>query len=173
MNAFQDKKQKDKISIVKMKQRFNTMGSTYLNKKAVVSKNDAKQRLNNLPESIGEGILRIEDYLIRKNIDVKRCFKDMNRNGNGVGFKEEFCRIFIKVYKLSNFNLENLTDIYNALDQNRDNSITIGEFMFFIEGAKRSADERRKQISTDVKAQIIYDIEKLFDEFYPQGRGYI
>ena len=173
MNAFQDKKQKDKISIAKMKQRFNTLDPTYLNKKAVVSKNDAKQRLNNLPESIREGILRIEDYLIRKNIDVKRCFKDMDRNGDGVVSKEEFCRVLIKVYKLSNFNLESLTEIYNALDQNKDNSVTIGEFMFFIEGAKRSADERRKQMSADVKDQIIYDIGKLFDEFDPQDKGYI
>ena len=173
MDAFKDKKQKDKISVARMKQRFNMIDPTYLNKKAVVSENDAKQRLNNLPESIREGILRIEDYLIRKNIDVKQCFKDMDRNEDGVVSKEEFCRVLIKRYKLSNFNLESLTEIYNALDQNKDNSITIGEFMYFIDGAKRSADERKKQMSADVRDQIIYDIGKLFDEFDPQGRGYI
>jgi len=130
--GFRDKKSKDKISIAKIKQMFNTIDPTYLNPKAVKSENDAKQRLNDLPDDIRESIIKIDDYLQRKNITVKECFTEMDKNGDGTISKEEFLRVLMRVYKISNFSMEKLTDVYKALDQNKDNSVSIGEFMFYI-----------------------------------------
>jgi len=172
-SAFRDDKERSKISLNKIKQRFNTIDPTYLNKKAVQSEADAKNRLNNLPEKIKENVTRIDDYFKRKGLDVKQVFKEMDRNKDGTISNEEFCRVLMRTYKIQNFSLDQLADVYNHLDINKDNSMTIGEFMYFIEGAKRSLEDRRRQLSKDVTDQMLFEVEKLFEAFDTKNNGYI
>lgn len=70
--AFQAEEAKDKISLKKMKQKFNTIDPSYLNKGAPSNISDAKVRLSKLPESIRDSLLKIDDYLQRKGINAKR-----------------------------------------------------------------------------------------------------
>lgn len=171
--AFRDDKAKDKISIDRMKQRFNTIDPSYLNKTAVKSGTDAKLRLNHLPEKIRKDIIAIDNYFRRKNIDVRECFKLMDKNKDGTISEQEFCKVLMKEHKISGFHRDDLIEIYKALDINKDNSVTIGEFMYFIEGAVRSKEDMARQMSDDVKEQLIGEIKNLFEEFDTQRKGYI
>lgn len=172
-NAFRDDVARSKISINKMKQRFNTLDPSYLNKNAVKSESDAKQRLNSLPEKIKDFILRIDDYFQRKNMDVRQIFKEMDADGNGTVSNEEFCRVLMRKHRVYNFTLDQFQEVYKALDVNRDNSVSLGELMYFFQGAKRSLEDRKRQMSAEVKDQIKFEIDKLFEEFDTENKGYI
>lgn len=171
--AFRDDKDKTKISVNKMRQYFNTIDPSYLNKGAVKSEADAKQRLNNLPEKVKEYVTRIDNFFKRKNLDIKQIFKEMDKDGNGTISEAEFTRTLMKTYRVDGFDITKFKEVYTALDLNKDNSITVGELMYFFEGAKRSEEERKRQMSKDVLDQISFEISKLFEEFDSGNKGYI
>ena len=156
-----------------MKLKFNTFDPSYLNKDAPSNKADAKYRLSKLPESVKDSLLRIDDYLQRKGIDSKRCFRDMDKNKDGTISKEEFQKVLIREYRIKNFTIEQLGEVYSKLDQNNSNSLTIGEFMYYIEGAHQSVEDRKKQMSDDVKEQMLYEINRLWDELDEGQKSFI
>ena len=171
--AFQAEEAKDKISLKKMKLRFNTVDPSYLNKGAPSNIVDAKTRLSKLPESVRDSLIKIDDYLQRKGINSKRWFRDMDVNKDGTISKEEFQKVLIREYRIRNFTIEQLGEVYQKLDQNNSNSLTIGEFMYYIDGAHQSIEERKKQMSDDVKEQMKYEINRLWDELDEGQKSYI
>jgi Ca2+-binding EF-hand superfamily protein len=171
--AFRDDKQRSKISINKIKQRFNIIDPGYINKRAVKSSTDAKQRLALLPENMRENITRIDNFFKRKDYDIRQVFKQMDKNQDGTISVQEFTRVIMRDYRITGFDLHQLEEVYKALDVNKDNNISIGEFMFYFEGAKRSEEDRRRQMSKDVKDQMKFEISKLFEEFDTGNKGFI
>ena len=171
--AFRDDKERSKLSVNKMRQRFNIVDPSFLKKTAVKSEADAKQRLLNLPQNIKDYITRIDNYFKRKNLDVKQVFKEMDKNQDGTISEQEFTRVLMKTYKVDGFNITKFREVYMALDINKDNSISIGEFMYYFEGAKRTEEERRQMLSKDAVDQMKYDIGKMFEEFDTGNKGFL
>ena len=172
-SAFRDDKHRSKISINKIKQRFNMIDPTYLNKKAIRSATIAKQRLGNLPTDVKENIERIDNFFKRKDYDMKQVFKRMDIDKDGTISKKEFCKVLMRDFRITGFDNKQLETMYDHLDMNKDNSLSIGELMYYMEGAKRSEEDRKKQMSKDVKDQLLFDIHKLFEEFDTDSKGYI
>lgn len=96
----------------------------------------------------------------------------MDVNRDGTVDKMEF------VTKLSYLNipgiqLSDLGMIFDALDINNDNSLSLNEFGMFIEGAKATRAQRLQDLDPKIEEDMRREIQTLFSQFDANGDGFV
>ena len=75
--------------------------------------------------------------------------------------------------KLPGIDKEEFSEIYDAIDVNRDGQLSVNEFGLYVKGAKAPRTERLLNLTEQNKREIYEEIDKLFREFDKNGTNKI
>ena len=110
--------------------------------------------------------------MVRNEYDVKKMVAALDTNKDGFVSKEEFCMEMADL-KIPGIEVDEFSEIYDAIDVNGDNQLSVNEFGLYVKGAKAPRTERLLNLTEANKREINVEIDKLFLEFDKNGTNKI
>jgi Ca2+-binding EF-hand superfamily protein len=85
----------------------------------------------------------ISDYLIRNSITIETLHKTLDINNDGSVDKLEFVDGVSKIITTTSLTRQDLGTIFDAIDLNGDNYLSVNEFGYYLDGAKLQKDQKK------------------------------
>lgn len=120
------------ISLNTLRQKMNLLDPSYLNPLAPATQQEVKSMIDKLPDKIKNDMIKINNYLKSKKIDIFECFDKMDVDGDGTISKKEFIDVLLKEYAIPEITREWLSVVFDAIDKNKTGDISIGEMLMYI-----------------------------------------
>lgn len=89
---------------------------------------------------------RISEYLKRNNLSVTKMYEMMDLDKSGTVDRDEFVTSMARILQVPGMDMKSYAMIFNALDINNDNILSVNEFGMFIEGAKVNKQQRMLEL---------------------------
>ena len=91
------------------------------------------------------------------DITIEEMHRKLDRNGDKMLQKHEFVEGLSK-YNISDLRNSDYGIIFDALDINHDGELSLDEFAMFLEGAKKSRDNRLRQMDPETLRQLEQEV---------------
>jgi len=88
----------------------------------------------------------ISDYMARNNITINTLHTTLDINQDGSVDKLEFVDGMTKIITATSLTRQDLGTIFDAIDVNGDNYLSVNEFGLYLEGAKLQKDQKKAQL---------------------------
>jgi calmodulin len=85
---------------------------------------------------VKQALTRISEHLKRNGITVLKMYEMMDLDKNGTVDRDEFVTTMARILQIPGLDMRSYAMIFNQLDINNDNHLSLNEFGMFIEGAK-------------------------------------
>ena len=121
----------------------------------------ARDRFQGFDPKVRQQLQKISDYLKRNNITLQKMYEDMDVNRDGTVDKIEFVNK-LGYLQVPGVQLSDLGHIFDAIDINNDNSLSLNEFGMFIEGAKATREQRLADLDPKLMDDMKREIQVLF-----------
>lgn len=112
----------------------------------------------------------ISDYLQRNDITLQQFFERLDSDGDGKVNYSEFVDGVATIVVSGSLTKENLQQIFEAIDVNKDKFLTVNELSLFLQGAQLKRTQKLSRIDPHIIAEIKKEIETLF-QFFDRGTG--
>jgi len=107
---------------------------------------------------------KVQEHLEIHGLDLNTYFQRIDSNRDGKLQKNEFIEA-VKLMKIPNVSNADVGQVFDLIDANGDGSLTPNEFALFIQGAKKSKQDRIKQVPVSIEREMRQEIQELFREF--------
>ena len=168
--VFSNSKEPDKISKNLIKRNINLLAPDFLNKGAVATRKEVTDRLAHLDPKIKNTLTKISTYLKRERMDTLTFFNKCDEDGDGVLTADEFCEGVLS-WKIVGMKDRHLREAYEAMNTNKDDTLTLGEIWMYIEGAKPTEQERNAVLERELTRDMEEQINDLFNEFKDESKS--
>ena len=162
--AFSSPKEPDKISSNLIKKNINLLAPDHLNKVSVTSKKEVVNRLSHVDSKIKETLEKISTYLKKERVDTMTFFDKWDEDGDGVITEDEFTK-WTTTFKITGVKDKHCREAFQAMDVNKNGTLTIGEIWLYIEGSQPSNEERNIIIEKELETELNDQINDMFNEF--------
>ena len=111
---------------------------------------------------------KINDFIERKGLTSLECFDLIDTNSNGVIDEKEFTKGLVQL-GLQGMTGTQIVSVFWALDKNKSGDLSIGEWLYYIDG--RKGEER--PLDKGLEKQLLEEIDELFDSLTEKKVSYI
>lgn len=132
----------------------------------------AKNKIASFPPKVQGYLQDISKYLEVNQMTLDELHRKLDMDGDGKVDKMEFVTR-MKALAVPGLLPQDLGLIFDSIDVNADQSLSVEEFRLFLQGAKLTKDERIKRLDPSIQRQFRDEIRALFDSFDQDGDGRI
>jgi len=129
-------------------------------------------KFSKINPQIKSKLQQISDYMIRNNITLESMHKQLDVNGDGSVDKLEFVTGLSTIMTSSLLTKQDLGTIFDMIDINGDNYLSVNEFGYFLQGVKLKKEEKKAKLDQGTIMEVTREIDTLF-AFLENGLGYV
>jgi Ca2+-binding EF-hand superfamily protein len=103
-------------------------------------------KFSKINPQIKSKLQQISDYMIRNNITLDSMHKQLDVNNDGSIDKLEFVTGLSNIMTTSLLTRQDLGTIFDVIDINGDNYLSVNEFGYFLQGVKLKKEEKKAKL---------------------------